>query len=119
MVKKLFLTALIVLILDQLTKFILKGNINTGIAFSLFQGYNLIFIFIAIIVILVILYYRNHPQQFSIGLLLGGTTSNLIDRIIHGGVIDFIHLIYWNTNIADFANVIGGFLLIKYFWQND
>jgi len=118
MVKKLFLTALVVLILDQLTKSIIKGNINTGIAFSLFQGYNLIFIIIAIIVIAVILYYRNHTQQIAIGLLLGGTFSNLIDRIIHGGVIDFVYLIYWNTNLADFANVIGGLLLIKYFWKN-
>jgi len=50
-------------------------------------------------------------------LLLGGTIGNLIDRIIYGGVIDFINLHFWVVNLADVANVIGGVLLIRYFWK--
>tara|TARA_Y100000034_G_C6794475_1_gene355978 strand:+ start:457 stop:810 length:354 start_codon:yes stop_codon:yes gene_type:complete len=114
MVKKLLIISLLVVILDQITKFIFSGNINTGAAFSLFQGYNSILIIISILVILAILYYRkNHP--IALGLLLGGTLSNLIDRIIYGGVLDFIYLIYWNTNIADLANILGAILLIIHF----
>ena len=53
------------------------------------------------------------------GFLLGGTLSNLIDRIFYNGVIDYIHINLLNNvfNIADVANVIGALILARYFWK--
>jgi lipoprotein signal peptidase len=47
--------------------------------------------------------------QFALGLLLGGTVGNLIDRLrFKGAVIDFIDFKVWPTfNVADIAICIG------------
>lgn len=56
--------------------------------------------------------------QFSVGLLLGGTIGNLIDRIFHGAVTDFIDLRIWPVfNIADSAVTISIILLIIILWK--
>ena len=138
-----FSTALLIIFLDQLTKFLVKQNFqlnqsipiinnilhltyitNTGSAFGLFKGLNLIFVLFSIIVIVVIFYYlkkiiRNEKLlQFSVGLLLGGTIGNLIDRLFYGAVIDFIDFRVWPVfNIADSAVTISVMLLIILLWK--
>lgn len=138
-----FSTALFVIILDQLTKFLIKQNFelnqsfpiiknilhfnyitNTGSAFGLFKGYNLFFVFFSIIVIIVIYMYLNRIKnneklmQFSIGLLLGGTIGNLIDRTLYGYVIDFIDFRFWPVfNIADSAVTISVIFLVFVLWK--
>ena len=83
MVRKLLLISITIIIIDRITKLLAETKVNTGAAFSLFQGYNSFLIIISIIVVLVILYYRNHSQQIALDFLLGGTVSNLIDRIFY------------------------------------
>lgn len=126
MVNKLFLIAFFVILADRISKIFLedvnylffKGTVNKGAAFSLLQGWNLFLIIFAIFVIILIIYYRDFKEQIALGLLLGGTISNLIDRLFLNGVIDFISIwIFPIFNLADIANVIGGILLIKYFWR--
>ena len=138
-----FSAAFIVVLLDQLTKFLIKQNFqlnqsipilknifhltyitNTGSAFGLFKGLNLFFMLFSIIVIIVIFYYLNKIVenkkllQFSIGLLLGGTIGNLIDRIAYASVIDFIDFRIWPVfNIADAAVTISVILLIILLWK--
>ena len=138
-----FSAALIVIFLDQLTKFFIKQNFqlnesipiiknafhltyttNTGSAFGLFKGFNLFFVLFSIAVIIVIFYYlkkivKNQKlMQFSIGLLLGGTIGNLIDRIAYGSVIDFIDFRVWPVfNVADSAVTISIILLIILLWK--
>lgn len=135
--------ALTIVFFDQLTKFYIRENFglnesapiiknifhftyitNTGSAFGLFKGFNLFFIFFSIIVIIVIFYYlrkikeNEKALQFSVGLLLGGTIGNLIDRLLHGYVIDFIDLRIWPVfNIADSAVTISIILLIILLWR--
>ncbi|MEM7827849.1 MAG: signal peptidase II, partial [Candidatus Aenigmatarchaeota archaeon] len=51
-------------------------------------------------------------SRVSLGMILGGATGNLIDRIRFGAVIDFIDLHYGNIhwpafNIADAAITVG------------
>ncbi len=46
----------------------------------------------------------------GIGLVVGGVTGNLIDRLQHGGIVDFIAIWPWVFNLADTA-IIGGFAL--------
>jgi len=138
-----FSTALLVVLLDQLTKFLIKQNFqlsqsipliknilhftyitNTGSAFGLFKGFNLIFILFSIIVIAVIFYYLKKIKenekllQFAVGLILGGTIGNLIDRIFYGFVIDFIDFRIWPVfNIADSAVTISVVFLIILLWR--
>jgi len=132
-----------IVILDQLTKYIIKQNFqlnqsipviknilhmtyvtNTGSAFGLFKGLNWFFVLFSVIVIIAIFYYlkkivKNEKLlQFAVGLLLGGTIGNLIDRIARGAVIDFIDFRIWPVfNIADSAVTIGIVSLIILLWK--
>ena len=55
-------------------------------------------------------------SQVALSLILGGAAGNLADRLIHGGVIDFID-VHWRShhwpafNVADSAITIGALLL--------
>lgn len=138
-----FSTTLLVVILDQLTKFAIKKNFelnqsipliknilhltyvtNTGSAFGLFKEFNIFLILFSMVVITVVLYYikkikqNEKVLQFSIGLLLGGTIGNLIGRIFYGFVVDFIDFRIWPVfNIADSAVTISVILLIILLWK--
>ena len=94
---------------------------NTGAAFGLFKGQQLLFIVISVAVIGWIsreLLTRPPTDAriiWACGLILGGATGNLIDRLRVGYVIDFIDLRVWPVfNVGDSAITIGIALLI---WQ--
>jgi len=97
--------------------------LNTGAAFGIFKGMNLLLIWISIIIIGAILYnYDKIPKdtvpQIGFALIIGGAIGNLIDRIFLGHVIDFIDFRIWPAfNIADSAISIGAVLLIIYYWK--
>lgn len=138
-----FSMALVVILLDQSAKFLIKQNLqlsqsipiiknilhlthitNTGSAFGLFKGVNAFFILFSIIVIIVIFYYLKKIKkdevklQFAVGLLLGGTAGNLIDRLLYGRVIDFIDFRVWPVfNVADSAVTISVVFLIILLWR--
>lgn len=125
---KLGLVALIVVILDQAAKLLVRINLaitetwmpfdwlkpylrfihwkNTGVAFGLFQGSGWIFTVIGLaLILLVILFYRQVWQgpafwQVALGLELGGALGNFLDRINPqvGYVVDFI----WVENFPVF-----------------
>jgi len=115
-----FLSALVVVVLDQLSKFIVTRSFpyttNTGAAFGILQGQQLLLIVISFLVICFLLYYRK-DYPLALGFLLGGTIGNLIDRLLLGYVIDFIDVGFWPIfNIADSFNTIGvGLLLLVFF----
>jgi signal peptidase II len=131
--------ALFVLILDFLTKLLIRHyspnfillpflhiiNIsNTGAAFGILKGFRLLFIIIAVLVVAILsYYYKSIPEKtsyiISLGLILGGTLGNLIDRIFYGYVTDFIAFSFWPAfNIADASLCVGVMILfivvIKY-----
>ena len=121
---KVFFTGFLVLFIDRITKniFFEDSVRNYGAAFSLLQGLNVLFIIVAIAVICLIIYYsnkiRNVNIQIAMGFVLGGALSNMIDRVIYGGVIDFIKIgIMPVFNLADVFNVIGGLTIIYYLWR--
>ncbi len=128
-------SALLVLGLDQLTKFLIYGTasksiignllwfestLNTGVAFSMFEGKSILFFVLAIISAVFMVYVicskkwlKTKLEKISIGLLLGGTIGNAIDRLVFGGVRDFIYLKFINFaifNVADMAITIGAIL---------
>lgn len=132
------LVALVVIVLDQLTKAavvtwmpryhplsIVDGFLNLvhvrnpGAAFSLFADApewfrRPFFIGVTIIsmIFLVALSRRLGPEEramrIALGAVLGGALGNLIDRFVHGEVIDFVD-VYWGAchwpafNVADFS----------------
>jgi signal peptidase II len=100
---------------------------NTGAAFSLLAGASgwqrWFFIGLALTVsaVLMVWIWRTPRGEkllpLSLSLILGGALGNVIDRIVHGYVVDFIHA-HWGAayfpafNIADSAITIGAGLLI-------
>lgn len=121
---------LIVVALDQLTKFLFTDkfyviipniasvfyNENTGAAWSIFQGkvYILAVLSIAFLIALVIFNYhfkeKTKLYMISYGLVVSGAVGNLIDRVLLGYVRDFVQLNFINFpifNIADAALTIG------------
>ena len=140
-----FIISISVLALDQLTKnlislYFLPGqsqpiikNIfyltlvhNKGIAFGLFRGKIVLFIFISVIIIgLLITLFRKIRKlslllKVSLALILAGALGNLIDRLVFGYVIDFLDFRIWPVfNVADSAITIGAGLLVIYLFKTD
>lgn len=96
---------------------------NSGAAFSIGTGATLVFTLIAVGVIVFILRtsrrLRSVPYAVALGLLLGGATGNLTDRllrspgVLRGDVVDWIQLPHWPVfNLADSAIVCGGVLWV-------
>lgn len=138
----LFLLAAIILILDQISKFIICRVIlpgssfpviknifhltyvqNKGAAFGLFPNQTLFFISITLLTIFLILFFHQRlskkggPLSWALGLILGGALGNLIDRIRLKAVIDFLDFSlkghHWPSfNIADSAITIGAIILL-------
>ncbi|HEX2859896.1 MAG TPA: signal peptidase II [Alphaproteobacteria bacterium] len=63
----------------------------------------------------------RHWQQIGLGLLLGGALGNLLDRLTHGAVIDFVLLCapniwcFYAFNVADAAITLG---VVALLWDN-
>jgi signal peptidase II len=117
---------------DQLTKLIVSSQLqldealhvvgpftihhvqNSGIAFGLFSSATAIVTALTALAVgwMLLFFARSgarHPVlPVALGLLIGGSTSNLIDRIRLGHVTDFLDLRYWPAfNLADSFIVIG------------
>ena len=136
--------ALAVILFDQFTKTLILGNFelgdsrsvtsffnvvrvhNTGAAFSFLAGatgwQRWFFIGLgALAAIFIVWMLRSHGGQrlfgWALSLILGGAVGNVIDRLLHGHVVDFIQVHYagWyfpSFNVADSAITIGAGLLI-------
>lgn len=136
--------ALVIFLIDQFTKTLIVGyyrlgdstpvtgffNIvrahNTGAAFSfladaagwqrwLFTG---IGVAAALFILLML---RSHAEQklfsWAMACILGGAVGNVVDRMMHGYVVDFLdfHLAQWHFpafNVADSAITLGAILLV-------
>ncbi len=91
---------------------------NTGAAWSLFSGRSGLLAVLAVLTLLAIFAWRRQlglrvwPVQLSFGLLCGGILGNLVDRLIHGHVVDFLDFhfgsyVYPTFNLADSGICIG------------
>jgi len=112
--------------IDQLSKFFaIRGKItgtllnftcNRNIAWSIPVAPG-IFYFLWIIIFIFLIYFfsisKHQLERTALVFILSGGVSNLIDRIIHGCVIDFIDLKFWPAfNIADIYITIGVIVLL-------
>ena len=95
-------------------------SFNTGVAFGLAKGIAPLIVAAAVVLLAILIRMRgmvaNRPMAVGLGLLVGGASGNVIDRVVrgHGGaVVDFIDLTWWPVfNLADAAIVIGAGLLV-------
>lgn len=97
---------------------------NRGVAFGMLQGQCWVFIPLTLIVViaLVVMLFRSewrHSRIFSVSaaLIVAGGIGNLIDRIFHGFVTDFLYfklIDFPIFNVADCYVTIGAILLFAY-----
>jgi signal peptidase II len=92
---------------------------NTGIAFGIFPGrLEVVSLLTAAAVIWMLTHFARSGSRHmlfpvALGLLIGGSVSNLFDRVRNGYVTDFIHVSHWPTfNLADSFIVVGVALLL-------
>ena len=122
---------------DQLTKHIVTGQLrlddgvhvigpfwihhvqNSGIAFGLFSSAtSVVIVLTGIAVVWMLVFFARsgarHPVlPVALGLVIGGSASNLLDRVRLGYVTDFLDLRYWPAfNLADSFIVIGVVVLL-------
>ena len=144
-----WLAAVLIVVADRITKMMILSRLdpggwievlpgfalthvhNRGIAFSLFSGggpltrilLHLV-IFTSVVIIAAMVVRHGHHSRvggLAFGLVLGGAVGNLIDRVLYGYVVDFVHL--WvkiggrtwswpDFNVADASITVGAVLLI-------
>lgn len=125
-----------VVVADQVSKAIVRGEIeigervrvlpgvelvhvrNDGVAFGALAGGTTLVTIIVVIALLALLgYFASHVRRpwawLPTGLLLGGALGNIADRVRDGAVTDFVKLPYWPAfNVADFAITLGVIALL-------
>lgn len=127
-----------IILLDQLTKYLVIKNINpsdsieifpflhlvnirnTGAAFGMFRNVSsnfFIIVSIAAIIFVTYLIVTNTYNKVGLSFLLGGSIGNIIDRFQHGEVVDFIDFsigdFHWPAfNVADSSLTIGIALIL-------
>ena len=140
----LLVTALAILVADQVTKALVVSNLavgqkaqllgdvvliwhaqNRGAAFSLFQGGTIVFLVVSVLSIGMVAYFHRSLRaqglwlHVVLGVILGGTLGNFIDRLRHGYVTDWLSVgigeTRWPTfNVADSSIVVGIGILVLY-----
>jgi signal peptidase II len=128
--------ALFVFVVDQVVKEIVEHHIvlgeqvnvlgplkltlshNEGVAFGLASGSGIGLIIVTLIALGVVLWlFSRDPARpgmwVATGLLAGGALGNLVDRLRHGHVTDFIELPHWPPfNLADCGITCGVVILL-------
>jgi signal peptidase II len=93
---------------------------NSGIAFGFFSSATSLVILLTAVAVIWMVYFfarsgaRHSVLPVALGLVIGGSVSNLIDRVRLGHVTDFLDFRYWPAfNLADTFIVVGvGVLLL-------
>ena len=142
-----YLIALLIILVDQITKWLvvkymtlgesitvvenllyITSHRNRGAAWGILQGQMWFFYIVTTIVIIGIVYYirkfsADKLTGISLGLILGGAIGNFIDRIFRNEVVDFVHTYIFSYsfpvfNVADSALCIGvGLMVIAMFLE--
>lgn len=140
--KRVIAIALVIAVLDQLTKLLVLQKVdpqvpivivdgffrivhwtNTGAAWGMFQNSNFILAIISVLTILALYFFRHSflfhlaGSQIALGLIAGGITGNVVDRLRLGYVVDFLDFHvgehHWPAfNVADSAICCGVALYI-------
>ena len=126
--KELFITQGVTVVIDNFFRF--TYTFNTGAAWSFLRDVSwaqtffkvmTVFVFL-IFAFLYYLSFKNNYKLLSFGLslMIAGTIGNFIDRLLHGGVVDFVSFQFGNYffpvfNFADICLTFGVAILIVHF----
>ncbi|MDD4101809.1 MAG: signal peptidase II [Kiritimatiellae bacterium] len=103
---------------------------NSGAAWGILAGRQYLLISFSIVTLIFLIWHRKHLFEhlwlspFTMILILGGVIGNLIDRVLHSYVIDFLDF-HWRGahfpafNVADAAICCGVFLFVLTQWHHD
>lgn len=135
------LIAAVIVLADQLIKFFVLNELkpigtvkvidgvfnltyveNRGVAFGIFQDMRWVFVAVTCILLFLIIFYmfRKRPKgklfYICAGMIIGGGVGNLIDRLVHGYVVDYLAVSFFPPvcNFADYCITIGVFILVIY-----
>jgi len=140
--KKLFWSIVIIIVLiDQLSKYLVRGSLvetikfstffslafvkNTGAGFGILKGQQIMLATVSVLILAGIIYYlkeifKEKKLSVLLGLIFAGGLGNLIDRLFLGYVTDFLSLSFWPAfNIADSAITLGAIGIIIYLIKED
>jgi len=114
------LTSLTVILIDQLSKHIIRHSggfyiCNHGIAFGIMIPSELFYLAWSIIIVSILLFGKRISGNsiLPVVFILSGAASNIIDRVRFGCVTDFIDLHVWPVfNLADIFITLGALLII-------
>ncbi len=135
-----FGAALFVFLLDQAIKEVFLGGFrwdgtyfsliltfNKGVAFSMFAFLQEYLKYLQLVLILGVGLYLVYEKKFfkenalAIGIITGAALSNVYDRFIHGGVVDYFFWHYgFNFAVFNFADVmidLGVVLILWHSWR--
>ena len=144
----LVLVAAFVIILDQVTKAVVRENLNFGeswspftgfasfirivhwenygAAFGMFQNGGVVFgVLAAVVTLIIAIYYSRIPHELwimriALAMQVGGALGNLIDRIRFGPVTDFIAVGTFPVfNVADASITVGVIILLIFLWWQE
>ena len=135
-IRLIIVLAIAVIVIDQVSKlFIINNNfyleiggfikieqtLNTGMALGLNEGNYRNAIIMILVLAVVVAFIKNQIDRIdtktavSVGLILGGGLSNLLDRFTRKGVVDFISIYKFPTvNLADCFVFVGWILFIVF-----
>ncbi|MGI6601746.1 MAG: signal peptidase II [Dethiobacteria bacterium] len=141
---RLFCIVAVVVLLDQLTKYLVASTMEVGQSLSLIEDflaityvrnpgaafgvlpYRTAFLIIVTLIVvgLIVYFYHVLPASYTLlrlgmALQLGGALGNLIDRVRNVFVVDFIDLKFFPPvfNLADLFIVIGVIIFLFAFWR--
>jgi len=122
-----YLTIITVVVLDQLSKYIIKSTMNlydsfsvlgdffrityienAGMAFGVQMQNKVLFTILSVAAaVIVLIYLIRLPKErfifrFSLALIMGGAIGNLIDRIFFGRVVDFLDVEFFDISLPAF-----------------
>lgn len=142
------LIAVPVLLVDQISKQIVRSNVrlgnvyqpdlwlsqyariihwkNTGAALGMFQNFgDVIGVFSFLVVLGIVFFYPRIPREdwplrVGLGLIVGGALGNLLDRVLHGYVLDFISVGSFPViNMADASISCGVAVFVIGVWLQE
>lgn len=136
------LAFLVGVVIDQITKYLAVVNLkdkepiilirnvfqlqyleNRGAAFGIFQNQKVFFVFIGVFMLMIGMFFftkmpfekRYTPLRWCLVFIMTGAVGNMIDRVCHNYVIDFLYLSLINFpifNVADIFVTVATFILL-------
>lgn len=142
MKRKHIVIIIVILLIDQISKFLIASNmgmhqqipiipgffnitylINTGAAWSMLEGKMIFFYIISVVALVAMFMFYHHSEnedkltRLALALMIAGTLGNFIDRLAFQHVRDFLDFIIFGYdfpvfNVADMSLFFGVFLII-------